>query len=129
MKDRKITLSYSDSILIEQLLESQIRVFEDADAKYGDPSGYIAADRYEYSGPLDIGHNVNSRELTCREFEVWAESIKDRLFHSRRDATPPGPSDCPDCGEIGSGRGHMGCQYPSDDPNIEGLEDPMEFER
>jgi hypothetical protein len=36
---------------------------------------------------------------------------------------------CPDCGEIGERRGHYGCQYPTNDPNIEGLEDPMERER
>ena len=36
---------------------------------------------------------------------------------------------CPDCGEEGEDRGHMGCQYPSNDPNIEGLEDPMMYER
>lgn len=129
MKGRKITLSYSDSMLIEQLLENQLAIYRDADADYGDQSGYISADRFHTDGPYDLGHEINQRDLTVREFEVWTESIKDRLFHSRRDATPPGPSDCPDCGEIGSGRGHMGCQYPSDDPNIEGLEDPMEFER
>jgi hypothetical protein len=42
---------------------------------------------------------------------------------------PPGPNDCPDCGDIGESRGHMGCRYPCDDPNIEGLEDPMMYER
>ncbi len=36
---------------------------------------------------------------------------------------------CPDCGERGWKRGHFGCQYPSDDPNVEGLDDPMERER
>ena len=40
-----------------------------------------------------------------------------------------GPNDCPDCGATNELRGHMGCLSPSDDPNIEGLEDPMEFER
>lgn len=36
---------------------------------------------------------------------------------------------CPDCGEEGEGRGHYGCQYPSNDPEIEGLDDPMMRER
>lgn len=81
MRERSITLSYGDSILIQQLLEDQIRVLEHAGARYGDPSGYTTADSYEVKDDLDIGRYVNERELTCREFEVWAESIKDRLFN------------------------------------------------
>ena len=44
------------------------------------------------------------------------------------DDDSPGPG-CPDCGEEGETRGHYGCQYPSNDQNVEGLEDPMERER
>jgi len=36
---------------------------------------------------------------------------------------------CPDCGQPGEYRGHMECQYPTDDQNIEPLEDPMMSER
>ena len=45
------------------------------------------------------------------------------------DKSEPEPTGCPDCGEEGEGRGHYGCQYPTNDPNIEGLEDPMMTER
>ena len=118
MKERRnISLSFSDRTIIEQLLWTQLQVYLDADVENGTLSGFV---------------DGSGKELTCREFEVWTESLQDRMFHADRqhkDATPPGPSDCPDCGEIGVGRGHMGCQYPSDDPNIEGLKDPMEYER
>jgi hypothetical protein len=74
-----------------------------------------------------FGHrrNDNGEVVAYRKLEVEP----DPDYPEERDLHTPGPSDCPDCGEIGELRGHYGCQYPSNDPNIEGLEDPMQFER
>lgn len=55
--------------------------------------------------------------------------VKEATVDTVSDAEPPDDDCCPDCGEPGEVRGHMECRFPTDDPNTEGLEDPMETER
>ena len=59
-----------------------------------------------------FGSRPNDRAAVRRDFEVG-------------DLTPS----CPDCGEEGADRGHMGCGNPQDIPDDSVLDDPMTRER
>lgn len=76
MSDKKvtITLTFEDRQLLESLFQSQMDIYRDADMMYGEPSGYTVGTSYDENGILQ-----GTRELTCREFEVWTESIMERI--------------------------------------------------
>jgi len=78
-----------------------------------------------------FGNRKNDRGevKAARKIEVFSDPDPDDEFEETDQQFRSGPNDCPDCGATNELRGHMGCLSPSDDPNIEGLEDPMEFER
>ena len=76
-----------------------------------------------------VGCSFGSRRNDQGEVVRWNKVDVEPDDSRDESDPPPGPNDCPDCGDIGENRGHMGCRYPCDDPNIEGLEDPMEYER
>ena len=93
--------------LIEAVCQSQMQIWIDSGSDPLAESGY---------GSVDGADTVED-----------ATSMLERIVAKLHGVTQK--KSCPDCGEEGESRGHYGCQYPSDDPEIEGLEDPMERER
>lgn len=96
--------------LIEQVVQNQQLIFEDSDQKGKDLSGF------------DIGGS----QISVAQYSRMVSSIVGKL-HGVCGTSET--ERCPDCGEEGEKRGHYGCQYPSDDPNTEGLDDPTMRER
>jgi len=65
----------------------------------------------------ELGQARNARELAaCQDANPYA--------HITTEYMAPGTC-CPDCGERGERRGHMGCAYPADEngDEIAGLDD------
>lgn len=75
MKDRKITLSFKDRQLLEQLMQDRLDELMEADKTFDDKSGHFVFEGFD-----EVGLPKNPKELTCREFQHWCEDLSDRMF-------------------------------------------------